>query len=167
MITDLQAGVASKRIEMFQQSCGLHSIKNVAIITTMWDKVTSQTGEQQEEKLKALFESSLDFGAVTMRHDGTLKSATAIINQLLEEHTTLEIAYEVENNSSPLEETAGAEKNKIPIKMENSRTVNGNTTPSAAEKEPSNEPPGHGMMEGRKRNGTGCVLTSNSVNLEQ
>ncbi|KIM50948.1 hypothetical protein SCLCIDRAFT_68495, partial [Scleroderma citrinum Foug A] len=82
MSTDIQVEAASRCIGMFEESYGLHSMKNVAIITTMWDKVTSQT-EQREKELEALFKPLLEDGAVIMRHDRSCESASAIINHLL------------------------------------------------------------------------------------
>ena len=163
MITDIQVGTASTCIRMFQQSCGLHSMKNVAIITTMWDNVTSHTGEQWEKALGALFKPLLDDGAVIMRHDRTPESATAIINHLLKEHTTPHIAHEL---AIPPEETAEAKKNKAPTKAEDDRSVIWNKTSSVADEEPANELPGVPMKGARRRNETGCVLTSNSLSLE-
>jgi len=163
MITDIQVGTASTCIRMFQQSCGLHSMKNVAIITTMWNNVTSHTGEQWEKALGALFKPLLDDGAVIMRHDRTPESATAIINHLLNEHTTPYIAHELEDIDIPPEETVEAKKNKAPTKAEDDRSVIWNKTSSVADEEPANELPGVPMKGARRRNETGCVLTSNQL----
>ena len=139
-------------------------MENVAIITTMWDKVSPHMGEQWEKAFETLFEPLLDDGAVMMRHNRTRESAADIINRLLKEHTTPQNAHEFQNITLPPEETAEAEKNQVLIKAGGGKSVNGDT--SGADKEPANKLPSVGPKGWRKRNETGCVLISNSVSLK-
>ncbi|KAI6030302.1 P-loop containing nucleoside triphosphate hydrolase protein [Pisolithus marmoratus] len=114
-IADTRMGGQSKNnLRMFHKLCGDDSLKNVAIITTMWDKVTAEEGQQREQELRSghnLFKPLLDKGAVMKRHDGTPQSASNIINYLLgKKSTTVQIVHELVEEQKPLEETAaGAE----------------------------------------------------------
>lgn len=146
-IHDIQAEAAFRRIGLFHQSCGLHSMKHVAIITTMWDKVASQIRERREKELETLFKPLLDKGAVIRCHDKI--SAAAIIDHLLKEHATPQSAHEFENNILP-EETAA--KYKVPIKAGDEKSVNWDRIPWQVDK------------EDHRR--TRCVVTSDSVSLE-
>ena len=66
-------------------------MKNVIVVTTMWDKITPEEGLKREQELMssgALFKPLLDGGAMMMRHDRTAKSATNVINHLLGKSAT-------------------------------------------------------------------------------
>ena len=68
---------------MFRKLCGTDSLKNVVIITTMWDKITPGEGSQREQELTSsdnLFKPLLDGGAIMMRHERTAESATKVID---------------------------------------------------------------------------------------
>jgi len=72
---------------MFQKLCGQDAMKNVVIVTTMWDKVAEDEGRRREQELKekdSLFKPLLDGGATMMHHERTVESATKVINYLLE-----------------------------------------------------------------------------------
>ncbi|KAI5993739.1 hypothetical protein F5J12DRAFT_726660 [Pisolithus orientalis] len=107
-------GKSQNNLRMFHKLCGEDSLKNVSIITTMWDKVTPEEGQQREQELRSghnLFKPLLDKGAVLERYDGTPQSASNIIDYLLrKESTTVQIVRELVEEQKPLEETAaGAE----------------------------------------------------------
>ncbi|KAL4064014.1 P-loop containing nucleoside triphosphate hydrolase protein [Scleroderma yunnanense] len=110
-ISDTRVGGSSQRnLRMFRKLCGNDSMKNVVIVTTMWDKVTPEEGEQREQELRSsdnVFKPLLDNGAVMMRHDRTPKSAADIINYLLgKSATTTQIALEMAKEGKALENTA-------------------------------------------------------------
>jgi len=99
-ISDTRVGGTSKRnLRMFQRLCGQDSLKNVVIVTTMWDKVTPEEGLLREQQFKSsdtLFKPLLDGGAVMMRHDGAQQSAYNVIRHLFKmEGTTVQIAREL------------------------------------------------------------------------
>ncbi|KAL4062282.1 hypothetical protein V8B97DRAFT_1878072 [Scleroderma yunnanense] len=114
-ISDTRVGGTSHRnLRMFQKLCGDESLKNVVIVTTMWDKVTTEEGKQREQELMSsdnLFRPLLDKGATMMRHDRTPESATNVINYLLKkEPTKPQIVREIADQKKALEDTAaGAE----------------------------------------------------------
>ncbi|KAL4062284.1 hypothetical protein V8B97DRAFT_2026873 [Scleroderma yunnanense] len=92
-ISDTRVGGTSKRnIRIFQKLCGQDSLKNVVIVTTMWDKVTPEEGLQREQELMLsdnLFKPLLDGGAVMTRHDGTQQSAHDVIKHLFKLESTV------------------------------------------------------------------------------
>ncbi|KAL4064041.1 hypothetical protein J3A83DRAFT_4101743, partial [Scleroderma citrinum] len=78
-------GTSKRNLRMFQKLCGQDSLKNVAIVTTTWDKVTPEEGLQREQELMFsdnLFKPIMDGGAILMRHDGTQQSAHDVIRHL-------------------------------------------------------------------------------------
>ena len=110
-ISDTRVGGTSQRnLRMFRKLCGTDSLKNVVIVTTMWDKVTSEEGLKREQELissKNLFKPLLDGGATMMRHERTAESATKVINHLLgKKATTTQIVREIVVETKTLEETA-------------------------------------------------------------
>lgn len=113
-ISDTRVGGTSKRnLRMFRKLCGTESLKNVVIVTTMWDKVTPEEGSQREQELmssKTLFKPLLDGGATMMRHEKSTKTAD-IINYLLGKNsTTTQIVHELVKEQKTLKETeAGSE----------------------------------------------------------
>ncbi|KAL4062287.1 hypothetical protein V8B97DRAFT_354517 [Scleroderma yunnanense] len=92
-ISDTRVGGTSKRnIRIFQKLCGQDSLKNVVIVTTMWDKVTQEEGLRREQELMFsdnLFKPILDGGAILMRHDGTQQSAHDVIKHLFKLESTV------------------------------------------------------------------------------
>ncbi|KAL4064039.1 P-loop containing nucleoside triphosphate hydrolase protein [Scleroderma citrinum] len=114
-ITDNRVGGTSQcNLQLFQKLCGDDSMKNVVIVTTMWDKGTTEERLQHEKELmssNSLFKPLLDGGAVMRRHDRTHKSATNIIEYLTEKSpTTTRIFREHVQEGKALKDTAvGAE----------------------------------------------------------
>ena len=92
-ISDIRVGGTSKRnLKMFQRICGTDSFKNVTVVTTMWDKVTSEEGEGREQELKqsdVLFKPLMDGGATMARHDGTREPALKIMQWFSDKNDTV------------------------------------------------------------------------------
>ena len=110
-ISDTRVGGTSQRnLRMFRKLCGTDSLKNVAIVTTMWDQVTPEEGSRLEQELRSNdspFKPLLDDGATMMRHKRTAESATKVINYLLgKSPTTTQIVRELLQEKKTLEETA-------------------------------------------------------------
>ncbi|KAI6158652.1 P-loop containing nucleoside triphosphate hydrolase protein [Pisolithus thermaeus] len=104
-------GTARRNLRVFHKLCGQDSLKNVVVVTTMWDKVTLEEGERRERELQSsetLFKPLLDEGAVMCRHDGTPASALGIIDYLLriQDHATTQIVHELLYDQKTLENTA-------------------------------------------------------------
>jgi len=99
---------------MFQKLCGPDSLKNVVIVTTMWDMVSLEEGSEREQELKlsdSMFKPVLDGGATIMRHHNTPQSATEVINRLLgKTATTVQIVREIAEEKKHVQDTeAGIE----------------------------------------------------------
>lgn len=99
-ITDNRIGGVSKRsFNVFRKLCGDSALKNVAIVTNMWNKISPSEGEAREEELKTnerFFKPALDKGAKMIRHDNTTASAHAIIRSVMSNSPlTLAIQHEL------------------------------------------------------------------------
>ena len=114
-ISDTRVGGTSKRnLRMFQKLCGQDSFKNIIIVTTMWDRVTQEQGQQREQELKLsdeLFKPLIDGGATMARHDGTRGSASIVIHDLSRRSDTIaQIVHELVTEKKGLLDTeAGME----------------------------------------------------------
>jgi len=88
-ISDIRVGSVSRRsFSLFRNLCG-DAMRNVAFVTTMWDKVTLAEGEAREIELgndPRFFRPTLDQGAFMIRHDNTIESARDIIRRIFSNH---------------------------------------------------------------------------------
>ncbi|KAL4064015.1 hypothetical protein J3A83DRAFT_667588 [Scleroderma citrinum] len=110
-ISDTRVGGSSQRnLRMFRKLCGDETMKNVVIVTTMWDRVTPEEGEKREQELatnERVFKPLLDNGAIMMRHYSTPESAADVIHHLLKKNpTTTQIVCEIVEEEKVLEATA-------------------------------------------------------------
>ena len=120
-ISDTRVGGSSRRnLRMFQELCGSESLKNVVIVTTMWDKVTPEEGSQREQELassKDLLQLLLEGGATMIRHKRTTETANNVINHLLKKDATnTQIAHELGEEKKALEATAAGSELHSEIK---------------------------------------------------
>lgn len=106
-------GVSRRNLKMFRHLIGSDSLKNVLIVTTMWDSVDDNVGGRREEELKSgdtPFKPLVDAGARVVRHDLGSESASRIIETLLENvPKELLIQTELSNGISLAKTSAGAE----------------------------------------------------------
>jgi hypothetical protein len=108
-------GNASRRaFRLFKEMCGTDTLKNVVIVTTMWEKVTPDQGEKREEELRTnqkFFKPALDKQARLARHDNTKHSARDILRTILKyQPLALSIQREVIDERMELHDTmAGKE----------------------------------------------------------
>ena len=103
-------GTAQRNLRMFRKLCGPDSLKNVVVVTTMWDNVTPEEGSRREQELISsndLFKPLLDGGATIMHHERTAESAAKVIDYLLgKSPTTTQIVGELLQEKKVLKETA-------------------------------------------------------------
>jgi len=89
-ISDVRMGGSSTRsFRLFKKICGDLTLKNVVIVTTMWDKVTRKEGEQRELELSTderFFKPALDQEAKLTRHDNTTASGCQILRGIFDNH---------------------------------------------------------------------------------
>jgi hypothetical protein len=105
-------------LRMFQELCGSHAYRSLALVTTHWDRA----GECGDSRVQELTSARHLWGSMAQsivdRHDNTSASARAIITSLLKRteeigQVTLKIQYEVINDGLMLSETsAGKEVTK-------------------------------------------------------
>ena len=79
-------GEARRNIRIFKKLCGEHALKNVIIVTTMWQFVDQNTGDKRQIDLEGndlFFKSIKTAGGRFARHNNTSQSAENIIRLLL------------------------------------------------------------------------------------
>lgn len=79
-------GIARENFRLFRKICGDDAMKNVLIVTTMWEDVTPETGASREQELATksiFFKDAVDHGARMIRHYDTTESAKDVIELLL------------------------------------------------------------------------------------
>ncbi|KAJ3557226.1 hypothetical protein NM688_g1579 [Phlebia brevispora] len=103
-------GIAKRNFDMFQKLCGEASLRNVAIVTNMWNEVTPERGADREHQLRTdeiLFKPAIVQGAEMFRHDRTLQSAQKIVQYLVNRHPrVLRIQEELVNEKKDVKQTA-------------------------------------------------------------
>lgn len=91
-ISDIRMGGASRRsFQIFSKICGTESMRNVAIVTNMWNLVDKRAALAREKELKTdelFFKTALDNGAKMYRHDNTAASARSILTSLFRKRAT-------------------------------------------------------------------------------
>jgi len=108
-ITDNRVGGAAlKMLHIFDALVGVNAMKNVVLVSTMWDLVNNDVGEEREAALKKSFWSEMaNRGAVVARHDGSPANALAIVEKALDRQSTVVLALQNElvNERKPLDQT--------------------------------------------------------------
>ncbi|KAJ3498805.1 hypothetical protein NMY22_g19567 [Coprinellus aureogranulatus] len=109
-------GSTCKNIRLFRKLCGDDSLRNVVILTTMWDRVSEGEGLARQRKLgdgDSYFKPLVNegHGAVVMRHDNTPRSADKVLQHIffLGQPTVLQIQKEMESGKQLAETDAGKE----------------------------------------------------------
>ncbi|KAI0928759.1 hypothetical protein AcW1_005911 [Taiwanofungus camphoratus] len=85
-ITDNRmGGTALKNFNLFQDICGPKAMKNVTIVTTMWDVPSARRyGEDREKQLQnRWYKEALAQGAHMERHQNTPESTNKIIQHII------------------------------------------------------------------------------------
>jgi len=77
-------GQSTRTLQMFRGLCGEAGFKNVVILTTYWDQVSTGEGERREAQLKSnVFAQLVEGGAQFMRHDRTVESVRKVLRHFL------------------------------------------------------------------------------------
>jgi len=114
-ISDIRMGGTSTRnIRMLQKLCGDETLKNVVVVTNMWEQIDPQLGKAREAELmrdNIFFKPILDKGAQIVRHANNLPSARAIIGRVLNNHPLpLRIQAELVDENMDITETGAAKE---------------------------------------------------------
>lgn len=108
-------GAAMKNLHMFRKLVGNDGLKNVLLVTTMWDKVSQDEGMSRENELRNspdFWKPLVDKKSKVLRHDRGPASSYDIVQKIIRGDTrvTLDIQRDmVDNNKSLAETAAGAE----------------------------------------------------------
>ena len=108
---------------MFHKLCGDDALKNVVIVTNMWELVESEArGEARERELSTdsdLFQPAVAKGATMMRHNNTLESAHTILARIVDNlPDALRIQRELVDEGKDISQTdAGIELNRVLLEL--------------------------------------------------
>jgi hypothetical protein len=79
------AGTPLKNLRMFKKLCGDTALRNVILMTTMWDEVDEETGSQREKELKGNYwKAMIKHKSKIARYKGTSDSAWDILDHFLQ-----------------------------------------------------------------------------------
>ena len=93
---------------MFQELCGPAAYKNVVVLTTFWDQISTPEGARREEQLKSnFFRKLVEGGAQFMRHDRTVESSRKVLRHILPMPPTItQFQKEIREDGKSLTETS-------------------------------------------------------------
>lgn len=115
-ISDIRVGgLAKSNFGIFRKMCGDDSLKNVAIVTTMWSKVTEAEGQRRVTELTSLddfFKPALQKRARMIHHKrDTVESAHQIIRAIFDNHPVpLIIQEELVDENKSIDETSASKE---------------------------------------------------------
>ena len=109
------AGTPLKNLAVFKDLCGDENLKNIVLVTTMWDELQDESlGSKREgELLSTFWKDMIHLGSRTRRFQRNHESAWDIVNCLdlegaRQTRTPLEIQREMVDRGLPLHETGAA-----------------------------------------------------------
>ncbi|CAK5269642.1 unnamed protein product [Mycena citricolor] len=110
-ISDVRmGGISTRNFRMFRQLCGDQTLKNVVIVTNMWDAAGLKLGEAREKELATddrFFKPVIAKGARMLRHDKGLISAQSILREIIGNvPATLQIQRELVDEKKAITDTA-------------------------------------------------------------
>lgn len=105
-------GSALRNFQMFEKICGEKALKNVVLLTTMWDKLKDETeGFDRDQELREDFWSLMEEnGSYITKFDGSKEMAEALIAMLYaKEPIVLSIQKELQDEGKRLEQTSAGQ----------------------------------------------------------
>lgn len=117
-ITDNRmGGISTRNLRMFRELCGDSSLKNVVVVTNMWELLDHHVGEEREAELAtrdSFFRPVLQRGAQLARHHNTKDSGFDILRRIINNTPmSLRIQRELIDEKIDITKTAaGAELNR-------------------------------------------------------
>jgi len=102
---------------MFRELCGEKTLKNVALMTNMWEHVAPERGATRERQLRDKhFKSAIDKGAQMCRHTNTPESAQAILRTILKNRPiALKIQRELIDERKDIERTGAGKELRMEL----------------------------------------------------
>ena len=104
-------GITGRNFNIFRKLCGEPTLKNVVLVTNMWDEAHREINEIREKELSSrFFKPALDYGAKMVRHHNTVRSAHDIVRRILKNHPiVLQIQRELVDEGKDIINTAAGE----------------------------------------------------------
>jgi exonuclease VII small subunit len=91
-ITDNRmGGTPHRNLHMFEELCGDQAVKNVVLVTTMWDRGKTDPkifNQREKELFNYYWKTMINYGASTARFDNSAASVWNIIDPILKQHET-------------------------------------------------------------------------------
>ena len=92
---------------MFHNLCGVEYLKNVVLVTTMWDQVDEDVGNNRENELTTTYwKPMIQLGCHTSRFHNTAESAFYIVSQIQDARCTVLLQRELVDLRLELSETS-------------------------------------------------------------
>ena len=92
---------------MFQNLCGAEALKNVVLVTTMWDEVGEEEGGNRENELTTNYwKTMIELGCHTSRFYNNTESALDIVSQFQDARCTVLLQKELVDLRLELAETS-------------------------------------------------------------
>lgn len=103
---------------MLRSLCGEATLKNVAIVTNMWEQITPEQGALREKELgHNFFRAAIEKGARLCRHYDTPESAQAVLREILKNQpAVLKIQSELIDEGKQIGQTGAGEELKQEIR---------------------------------------------------
>ena len=80
-------GITKRNFNMFRKLCNEATLKNVVLVTNIWEEDSQAVKEARKTDLSGeFFKSALDKGAQMVLHDNTTQSAHDIIRKIIVNH---------------------------------------------------------------------------------
>jgi len=113
-ISDLRmGGISTRNFKMFRQLCGESTLRNVVIVTNMWNEVDREEQEAREAELAEddrFFKPVLAKDARMLRHHNNIASAQVILRSLLKNQAlAIQIQRELVDEGKDISQTAAGE----------------------------------------------------------
>ena len=92
---------------MFQNLCGIEALKNVVLVTTMWDEIDEEEGYNRENELTTRYwKTMIELGCRTSRVYNNTDSALDIVSQFQDARCTVLLQKELVDLHLELAETS-------------------------------------------------------------
>ncbi|KAI5981048.1 P-loop containing nucleoside triphosphate hydrolase protein [Pisolithus orientalis] len=104
------AGTPLKNLRVFQKLCGKNAMPKVVLVTTMWDEVDDEVGEQRLAELQdSYWKAMMSRGSTTRKYLNTRESAVELLGFIVQQERAQEgvrLQEEISDMNLELRETA-------------------------------------------------------------
>ncbi|TGJ80532.1 hypothetical protein E0Z10_g8239 [Xylaria hypoxylon] len=114
-ITDTRMGKSAKKnLFLFKKLCGPNALRNVLLVSTMWENVSMMIGNDHEQELvqtEEFWGAMLQQGAQLKRHKNNRDSAMQLLSHFADKkRTTMAIQNEMVNDQKMLHKTTAGQE---------------------------------------------------------